>query len=140
MRGCKDLSRSEEFESFVATVEPPLRRALVATYGFDLGREAAANALGWAWEHWERLVIVENLSPVPLQSGPEFNPFAEDSGDLRAVQRARTFGQNRLSDPLWPRFLSDNVSQSFWFMGSAGLCGRWLNSPALGVGSDPSSP
>jgi DNA-directed RNA polymerase specialized sigma24 family protein len=37
------------------TVEPRLRRALMARYGFDAGREATAEALAWAWEHRERL-------------------------------------------------------------------------------------
>lgn len=48
----------ETFETFVHDVEPRLRRALVATYGFERGREATAEALGWAWEHWE---VVESM-------------------------------------------------------------------------------
>jgi DNA-directed RNA polymerase specialized sigma24 family protein len=43
------------FESFVTEVEPRLRRALVAAYGSDRGREATAEALAYAWEHWDRL-------------------------------------------------------------------------------------
>lgn len=42
----------EGFAAFFADTEPRLRRALVATYGSERGREAAAEALGWAWEHW----------------------------------------------------------------------------------------
>jgi len=45
----------EEFQAMVAVVEPRLRRALVAAYGFDKGREATAAALAWAWEHRRRL-------------------------------------------------------------------------------------
>jgi DNA-directed RNA polymerase specialized sigma24 family protein len=41
-----------EFETFVAEVEPRLRRALVAAYGSDRGREATAEALAYAWERW----------------------------------------------------------------------------------------
>ena len=55
-----DLAKRSEFEHFVAEIEPSLRRALVAGYGFDLGREATANALGWAWEHWGKLDRVDN--------------------------------------------------------------------------------
>ena len=40
------------FERFVIEVEPRLRRALVATYGAQVGREATADALAYAWEHW----------------------------------------------------------------------------------------
>jgi hypothetical protein len=47
----------EEFEQFMAIAEPRLRVALVAAYGPDRGREAAAEALAYAWEHWERLAL-----------------------------------------------------------------------------------
>ena len=49
------------FEAFVVDAEPKLRRALVAIYGFEEGRDAAAEALAYAWEHWERLQDVSNL-------------------------------------------------------------------------------
>lgn len=47
------------FEAFVARVEPPLHRALVATYGLVDGREATVDALSWAWEHWEQASRIE---------------------------------------------------------------------------------
>jgi RNA polymerase sigma factor (sigma-70 family) len=50
----------EEFESFFVAAEPRLRRAFVAAYGFDRGREATAEALAWAWEHWPELRSKEN--------------------------------------------------------------------------------
>jgi DNA-directed RNA polymerase specialized sigma24 family protein len=55
-----DESELDEFESFVHLVEPSLRRALVAAYGFDRGRDATAEALGWAWEHWSRAKDLDN--------------------------------------------------------------------------------
>jgi DNA-directed RNA polymerase specialized sigma24 family protein len=51
------------FRQFVLTVEPRLRRALVASYGLERGRDATAEALGWAWEHRARLSSLD--SPVP---------------------------------------------------------------------------
>jgi DNA-directed RNA polymerase specialized sigma24 family protein len=48
-----------EFERFVATVEPGLRRALVATFGPVDGRQAVVDALSWAWEHWDRIGLIE---------------------------------------------------------------------------------
>ena len=48
-------SERSSFEVFFADAEPRLRRALVAAYGFERGREAAAEALAWAWEHWREL-------------------------------------------------------------------------------------
>jgi RNA polymerase sigma factor (sigma-70 family) len=41
------------FAGFVATCEPGLRRALVAAFGPEIGRDAAAEALAWAWQHWD---------------------------------------------------------------------------------------
>jgi len=48
------------FETFVATDGPRLRRALVASYGVELGSDACADALAWAWEHWPRLATMTN--------------------------------------------------------------------------------
>jgi DNA-directed RNA polymerase specialized sigma24 family protein len=48
------------FESFVAQAEPRLRRGLVSTYGHERGRDATAEALAYAWEHWDRLRSMEN--------------------------------------------------------------------------------
>lgn len=49
-----------DFESFFELAEPRLRRALVATYGIERGREAAAEALAYGWEHWERVATLVN--------------------------------------------------------------------------------
>jgi len=49
------------FEAFFRETEPRLRRALVAAYGPELGRDAASEALTYAWEHWERLSQMANL-------------------------------------------------------------------------------
>jgi DNA-directed RNA polymerase specialized sigma24 family protein len=50
------------FEAFVQVTEPPLRRALVAAYGYEDGREAAAEALAYAWEHWTRVQEMPNAA------------------------------------------------------------------------------
>jgi RNA polymerase sigma factor (sigma-70 family) len=50
----------EAFRRFVADVEPRLRRALVARYGSEAGRDATAAALGVAWERWGELEAMEN--------------------------------------------------------------------------------
>ena len=51
---------SESFTRFVAEVEPRLRYALTAALGRERGREAAAEALAYGWEHWERLQSTDN--------------------------------------------------------------------------------
>lgn len=43
-------SPETEFVAFARTVEPRLRIALMARFGPDRGREAASEALAWAWE------------------------------------------------------------------------------------------
>jgi DNA-directed RNA polymerase specialized sigma24 family protein len=52
----------ERFKTFFEDVEPRLRHALVAAYGSDAGSDAAAEALSWAYEHWDRMQGVR--SPV----------------------------------------------------------------------------
>lgn len=50
----------DPFEAFVATAEPRLRRALVAARGPVDGRDAVAEALAYAWEHWDRVQTLDN--------------------------------------------------------------------------------
>lgn len=44
-----------EFAQWFREVQPRLQRALSAAYGADAGYEATAEALAWAWEHWDRI-------------------------------------------------------------------------------------
>lgn len=53
-------SHEKQFSEFLHEAEPRLRRALVARYGHEVGREAAAEALAYAWEHWKRLMEMKN--------------------------------------------------------------------------------
>jgi len=54
------VGRDDEFERFFRDVEPRLRRAFVGSHGTDGAGDAAAEALAWAWEHWEELVTMAN--------------------------------------------------------------------------------
>lgn len=49
----------EHFGEFFALAEPRLRHALIASYGTEVGHEAAADALEYAWAHWDRLEAME---------------------------------------------------------------------------------
>lgn len=49
-----------EFETFVAGAERRLSFAFAAAYGPELGREATAEAVAYAWEHWERISDMSN--------------------------------------------------------------------------------
>ncbi len=59
----RSLLGAEGFTAWYKTVEPRLRVALSAAYGPERGREAAAEALAWAWEHLDRLGELRH--PVP---------------------------------------------------------------------------
>jgi RNA polymerase sigma factor (sigma-70 family) len=50
----------QQFSTFLGEVEERLRRALIALYGPEVGREAAAEALAYAWEHWAKLEKMSN--------------------------------------------------------------------------------
>lgn len=51
---------AEAFAEFFARDEPRLRAALVVAYGPERGREAAAEALAYGWQHWERVGSLAN--------------------------------------------------------------------------------
>jgi len=51
---------TSDFSAFAAVAEPKLRLALGAAFGFDLAEEATAEALAFAWEHWDRVAGVDN--------------------------------------------------------------------------------
>jgi len=55
-----DETTTDAFTDFVSAVEAKLRRALMGTLGVDLGREAAAEALAYGWEHWARVRDMDN--------------------------------------------------------------------------------
>ena len=73
-----------EFRLFMQRAEPRLRRALVAAYGAERGREATAEALAYAWEHWENVGTMANAT-----------------GYLYRVGQSRT--RERLKRPLFVR-------------------------------------
>lgn len=50
----------ETFDAFVSRVEPGLKQAFVARFGRDDGVEAASEAFAYAWEHWDRVSVMEN--------------------------------------------------------------------------------
>ncbi len=54
------VSPRDGFEDFVVAHERPLRQALTAAFGIDQGREAAADALAYSWEHWDRVAAMAN--------------------------------------------------------------------------------
>ena len=54
------VSSLDGFEAFVSAHERRLCQALTAVFGIDRGREAAADAFVYAWEHWDRVAGMVN--------------------------------------------------------------------------------
>ena len=55
-----DQTKEQSFTEFVSDVESRLRQALTAAFGPEVGREAAAEALAYGWEHWDRIAGMDN--------------------------------------------------------------------------------
>jgi DNA-directed RNA polymerase specialized sigma24 family protein len=55
-----DVVEVISFDDFFRSFEPVLSRALAAGYGFEAGRDAAAEALGYAWQNWSRVSAMDN--------------------------------------------------------------------------------
>jgi RNA polymerase sigma-70 factor (ECF subfamily) len=54
------LTDEDGFEAFVALAEPRLRHAFVGARGIDGAADATAEALAWAWEHWDAVQALDN--------------------------------------------------------------------------------
>ena len=83
---------TEPFTIFVKEVETRLRHALVAVFGQEQGREATAEALAYAWEHWHRVGNMDN-----------------PAGYLYRVGRTR--GQRRRLRPVFDPVPSDHLPE-----------------------------
>jgi DNA-directed RNA polymerase specialized sigma24 family protein len=50
----------ERFRAFVLEVQPRLHTAFIAAFGHERGRDATAEALAYAWEHWTSVELMIN--------------------------------------------------------------------------------
>ena len=75
------------FEEFVTTVGRQVRAGLVAANGAQAGADAAAEAMAYAWEHWDRVVAMDNPAGYLYRVGQT------------AARRSRRQGSN---DRLFP--------------------------------------
>lgn len=82
----------DDFTEFVKGAEPQLRVALCSAFGIEAGREATAEALAFAWEHWDRVSRKDN--PVGYLWGvgrhkAVAGPLSRRHPQLPAVETAR---------------------------------------------------
>lgn len=54
------VSAAETFDDFVGLYERRLHDAMAALFGPETGRDVTAEALGYAWEHWDRVGPMDN--------------------------------------------------------------------------------
>ena len=87
--GWPPMELQEGFEEFFELNEPRLRHAFTALYGRDLAADASAEALSWAFEHWNRV-----------------RTMAYPVGYLYRVGQSRT---RRLRRRSWPVIALDDV-------------------------------
>lgn len=52
--------RVDAFTASVEDTEPRLKLALCSAFGLEVGMEATAEALAFAWEHWDRVATKPN--------------------------------------------------------------------------------
>lgn len=57
-----DETKADSFTRFVVEAETRLRHALTTAFGPERGREGAAEALAYGWEHWDRISQMDNPS------------------------------------------------------------------------------
>ena len=86
----EEQALKDSFTSFFDEVEPRIRRALCVAFGIDSGTEAAAEALSYAWEHWDRVRTMANPAGYVYKVGrskarprrparPQLPPVSADS-------------------------------------------------------------
>jgi RNA polymerase sigma factor (sigma-70 family) len=98
-----DQVRVDSFTEFVSANEANVRRALTASFGSENGREAAAEAFAYAWEHWDRIRMMANPSGYLYRVGR--NQAARTSrvgvgGDLRRIVREMPWVEPELAGAL----------------------------------------
>ena len=90
-----DQTRVDGFVEFLTRNESKLRHALTAALGYEVGKEAAAEALAHGWEHWERVREMDNplgyLYVVGRSKGRRMLSFVKPSFPTIAEDRAPWF-------------------------------------------------
>ena len=93
------VSPRDGFDEFVATHERHLRQALTAAFGIDGGRDAAADALAYAWEHWARVASMTNPAGYLFVVGRDRHRRSGATGARRRCSMSGPSGPNPGASP-----------------------------------------
>lgn len=77
-----DETKADSFTEFVVETETRLRHALTAAFGPERGREGAAEALAYGWEHWDRISVMDNPAGYLYRVGRDHARRARSRGVL----------------------------------------------------------
>lgn len=100
----------KSFTSFIEEVAKPLRQALIAAYGPDVGPDVTAEALAYGWEHWDRISSMRNPAGYLYRVGqsrakrgifrrpPRLDSIRHASDGYRHFEPALTEAISRLSE------------------------------------------
>ncbi len=94
-----DAVRLGTYTAFFEIAEPRLRRALAAAYGPGIGRDACAEALSYAWQHWERVSVMTNPTG-----------YLYRVGQTHARRLRRPFPYVHREEPPWERWVEPGLS------------------------------
>lgn len=83
MRVLADESKTVSFTEFVTLFETRLRQSLTATFGVERGTDAAADALAYGWEHWDRVQPMDNAGGYLYRVGYDRARRASRSSSMR---------------------------------------------------------
>jgi RNA polymerase sigma factor (sigma-70 family) len=72
---------TESFTDFAKCALVKIRAGLIAAFGPELGSDAAAQAMAYGWEHWDRVQEMENPSGYLYRVGRSYA--------VRTLQRRR---------------------------------------------------
>jgi DNA-directed RNA polymerase specialized sigma24 family protein len=97
-----DETKADSFTDFVVETETRLRHALTASFGPERGRESAAEALAYGWEHWDRVSEMENPAGYLYRVGRDHARRTKPLGvpEIQTVARGEWWVEPGLSEAL----------------------------------------